>query len=77
MTTNTSSDPNVDMFGPLISPETVRSSSERKGTAKNPHNETYPEDDGDGGLAVGDGGLERRWYIVLRGREVGKLYRSW
>jgi hypothetical protein len=72
---DTSSDPTADVFGSRTFTEVGHSAAERKGTAANPHDETYPR--GDGGLAESEGGLERRWYLVIRGREVGKLYRSW
>ena len=75
MTPDTSSDPTADVFGSSSVTNAVHSAAARKGTAANPHDESYPQ--GDAGLAESEAGLERRWYLVTKGREVGKLYRSW
>jgi hypothetical protein len=75
MSSDTPSNPTADVFGSCAFTEAGRSAAEHKGTATNPHDETYPQ--GDGGLAESEVGLKRRWYLVIRGREVGKLFRSW
>jgi hypothetical protein len=76
MTSNTSTEPTSDVFGPNISPaQTVQTPSAPKGTPENPHNESYGHDDA--GLQGSIGGLDRKFYIVIRGREVGKLFHNW